>query len=365
MKLTCDKDKFTQLFTLASSAASLRDVKAVLQNVKLIASDGKVTLMATDMDTAVRLEMEGANVEAPGETILPSRLIRNSLQASNDSVFTLESDGQRISLFGDRYAKIPTQPADDFVDIPPFAAEAYHEVPSRVVREMIRRTSFAIEPENTKYTLGGVLFEFTEGRIAAVATDGRRLANQEGAATSQGGHFSENSAIVPLKALSLLDKALGGDDETVRIAVSGGKIAFASGLSVLTSRLIEGRFPRWKNIIPETSGRIQVDLMVGPFLQAVRQAEIVTTDKQPGIFLDFTEGKMELSASGAEVGESRIELPISYTGEATRLKLEPRYLTDFLKTLDSDKVIAMSMKSNQSVLFRTDDGYHYVVMPLT
>lgn len=365
MKLTCNKEKFAQLFALASSAASLRDVKAVLQNVKLIASDGVVTLMATDMDISVRLEMDGATVPEPGETILPTRLIRNSLQASNDSVFTLESDGQRISLFGDRYAKIPTQPADDFPDIPAFAADAYHEIPSRILREMIRRTTFAIELENTKYTLGGVLLEFTEGRVAAVATDGRRLANQEASGTGVGGHTSENSAIVPLKALTLLDKALGSDEEPVKVSVTGGKIAFACGLSTLTTRLIEGRFPRWKNIVPNTEGRSKVDLMVGPFLQAVRQAEIVTTDKQPGIFLDFSDNKLELSASGAEVGESRIELPVVYTGEKTRLKLEPRYLTDFLKTLDSDKVIALYMKGDQSVLFQTDDGYNYVVMPLT
>ena len=209
------------------------------------------------------------------------------------------------------------------------------------------------------------MFEFTEGRVAAVATDGRRLANQESAGTSQNGHLSENSAIIPLKALSLIERGLVSDDETVKIAIKPGKAIFGCGSATLSTSLVEGRFPRWKNIIPEIEGRIQVDLLAAHFLQAVRQTEIMVSEKQPGIYLNFSAGKLELTASGAEVGQSKIELPISYDAPPQQLKLEPRYLIEFLAGLDAEAVVSLYMKEEQSVLFQTGDGYYYVVMPLT
>jgi len=364
MKFSCKKNKFAQLFTLASSAVSLRDVKAVLQNVKLLAGDGQITMMATDLDISVRLTMNEVDVTEPGETILPVRLVRRSLQTSMDDLFTFESRGNRISLFNNRYGEIPTQPADDFPNVATFASDAYHEISAKVFRDMVHRCSFATDTESAKYTLCGVLFEFTEGRMAAVATNGCRLANQEGTAVSHGGHFSENTAIVPLKALALADKTILSDEETVRVAVEGGKIAIGMDNAVVFSRLVEGRFPRWKNIIPNTESRMRIDLMVSPLLLAVQQAEIVTTEKNPGIFLNFSEGRLEITGSGAEVGESRIELPISYTGERYSTKLEPRFLTDFLKALSGDSVLSIYLSENQSILFKTDDGYNYVVMPM-
>lgn len=366
MKLTCKRETFSQLFSLAATVASIKDIKAVLQNVKMNAAAGRVILTATDMEIAIRLEMESAEIAEEGETILPTRLMRKILQESCDDSITMESVENRIIISGERsFYQIPTQSAEDFPEVPPFSSEVYHEIAGNVVQEHIRRTLFAIDTENTKYTLGGVLFELTESRIAAVATDGRRLANQEGTAVSAGGHFSENSAIVPLKALALIDKAIGSSDENVKIFVSGGKIIFAGKNVVISSRLIEGRFPRWKNIMPNKDDRVKVDLMVGPFLQGVRQAEVVTTDNQPGIILDFTTGKLELSASGSEVGDSRIELPIVYDGENIKLKMDPRFLIDFLRVLGNEMIVSVFIKDQQSVLFETNDGYSYVVMPLT
>lgn len=366
MKLTCKRENFFQLFSLAASVASKRDVKVVLQNVKMTADQNIVVLTATDMFQAIRLEMTDAVIEEPGETILPTARFLRILKESNDEMLVIESEGTSLKVSGEnKWYDLPTFPSDEFPEIPPFSADAWHEAPGKTVREIVRRTKFAIDTENTKYTLGGVLFEFTEGRIAAVATDGRRLANQEGTAAAYGGHVSENTAIVPLKALSLIERGMVSEEEPVKIAVKGGKIYFGSGTSTLSSSLVEGRFPRWKNIIPEKEGRVQVDIMASYFLQAVRQAEIMSSEKQPGIYLNFSAGKMELTASGAEVGQSKIELPISYEAAPLRLKMDPRYLTDFLSGLDNEAIVSFYMKGEQSVLFQTGDGYNYVVMPLT
>lgn len=366
MKLSCNREQLTTLFSLAAAVVSLKDIKAVLQNVKMAVKPNQVILSATDMDIAIRLTMEKAEVIDTGEVILPTRLFSKILQESHDDLLILETEENNLIIRGDRaYYEIPTQSVEDFPEIPPFISEAYHEVAGNTLLEHIRRTRFAIDTENTKYSLSGVLFELTEGRLGTVATDGRRLANQEGAATAFGGHFSENSAIVPLKTLGLVEKAIGMTAEPIKICVADGKISFATSNIMISSRLVEGRFPRWKNIIPNKSDRVKVDLMDASFLECVRQAEVVTTDNQPGIVLHFQSGKLEISASAAEKGNSKIELPIAFDAQEISTKLDPRFLIDFLRGLSNETIISIYLKEDQSVLFETSDGYSYILMPLS
>lgn len=366
MKLSCNREHLSALFSLAAAVASVKDIKAVLQNVKMEVLQKQAILSATDMDISIRLTLDKVEVADTGSVILPTRLFSKILQESKDDILVFETDGNTLKIRGERsYYSIPTQSVEDFPDIPSFDFDSYHTVTGNVLQEHIRRTRFAIDTNNTKYALCGVLFELTEGRIGTVATDGRRLANQEGQAESFGGHFSENSAIVPIKTLGLVEKAIGLTAEPIKININDSKIYFATSNITISSRLVEGRFPRWKNIIPNKSDRVKVDLMDGSFLECVRQAEVVTTDNQPGINLNFIKGKLEISASASEKGNSKIELPIAYDFSEIGVKLDPRFLIDFLRGLQSDTIISLYLKSEQSVLFETNDGYSYILMPLS
>lgn len=363
MKLTCNRDRFSTLFSLAAAVASIRDIKAVLQYVKMTVESNRVILCATDMDTSIRLVLDEADILDEGETILPTRLMKNVIQESNADALEMSLEDDKLTIrAGKAFYQFATQPIEDFPEVPPFASEAYHEVQGKSLLDHIRRTSFAIDTENTKYTLSGVLFELTEGRIATVSTDGRRLANQEGVAAAHGDHFSENSAIVPLKALMLVEKAFGQTAEPVKINIEDGKITFATSNITITSRLVEGRFPKWKNILPNKLERIKVDIAVSAFYQCVRQTAFLATDNQPGIVLHFEAGQLEITANGA--GNSAVPTPISYDSEPIDIKLDPRFLLDFLRCLPSEAILSIYLKEKQSVLFETNDGYSYVLMPL-
>jgi DNA polymerase-3 subunit beta len=135
--------------------------------------------------------------------------------------------------------------------------------------------------------------------------------------------------------------------------------------TTIFTRLVEGRFPRWRDVFPRQEQMTCVELSVGPFFSAVRQAAIVTDENHRGVDFTFGDGRVVLSGRGAETGESRIELPVAYEGAELSVTLDPRYVADFLKVLDSDQSFTLYVRDAESaVVAATGDGYGYVIMPL-
>jgi DNA polymerase-3 subunit beta len=231
---------------------------------------------------------------------------------------------------------------------------------------LIRRTIFATDNESSRYALGGVLLEMSADKIIAVGTDGRRLAKMEVPARSVGGHQSGDSmTIVPTKAMQLIERALTDGDAEVQLAARANEILVQSPRATIYSRLVEGRFPKWRDVFPQRTGAVKIELSVGPLHSAVRQAMIVTSEESRGIDFNFEAGTLVLSGRAAETGQSRVELPISYDGAPLVISLDPRYMNDFLKVLDPEKVITLELKDAESAaVCHTDDGYGYVIMPL-
>ena len=151
----------------------------------------------------------------------------------------------------------------------------------------------------------------------------------------------------------------------VHVALRGNEILVRSGGTTISARLVEGHFPRWRDVFPERPEAARVQLVAGPLLAAVRQAAIVTSEQSKGVDFSFEPGQLVLFGRSAESGESRIELPIDHAGEAVRIKLDPRFVADFLRVLDGGTTVSVEITDPQSAcVCRTDDGYGYVIMPL-
>ena len=261
---------------------------------------------------------------------------------------------------------MPSENPEEFPKVTAFEEEKYHEMPARFFREIVRRTVFATDNESSRYALGGVLVELTADGITAVATDGRRLARQEGPATSVGGHKSgDRTTIIPTRAMQLIERALADNDENIQLSTRDNDLLIRSGRTVIYSRLVEGRYPKWRNVFPRRENNIKVEMVVGPFYAAVRQAAIVTSEERRGVDFTFGGGKAVLAAHGAEYGESHVELPITYDGAEVVITLNPRYMSDFLRVLDAEQTVTIELRNAESaaVCF-TQDGYGYVIMPL-
>jgi DNA polymerase-3 subunit beta len=313
------------------------------------------------------MEVPGFEVEVPGSIVLPISRFGSILRESSDEKLSLESDGQKTLVRGQRSEfRLPSENPDEFPAVTAFEEEKYHELPARFFREVVRRTIFATESESSRYALGGVLLELTAGEITAVATDGRRLARQEGPAKSVGGHETGNTTtIIPTRAMQLLERALVDSEENIQLSARENDVLVRSGRTTVYSRLVEGRYPRWRDVFPRREGTIKIELAVGPFHAAVRQAAIVTSEERRGVEFRFGEGKVLLRGHGAELGESHVELPIAYDGPEIPITLDPRYVSDFLRVLDPERTFVMELRDAETAaVCSTDDGYGYVIMPL-
>jgi DNA polymerase-3 subunit beta len=324
-------------------------------------------ITATDLEIGIRVEVPGIQVEQDGSAVLPINRFSPVLKESSDATLSLEADEKGIVVRGERSEfRFPAANPNEFPAVAAFEAEQYHDVSARLLRELIRRTAFATDNESSRYALGGVLFEFEADKITAVGTDGRRLAKMEGPAAAVGGHpTSEQMTIIPTRAMTLIERSLSDADAEVQLAARPNDVLIQGPRVTIYSRLVEGRFPKWRDVFPQRQQAIQIEMVVGPFHSAVRQAAIATSEESRGIDFTFGEGKLLLAGSAAEVGQSRVELPIEYGGAPVSIMLDPRFVADFLRVLDPDKNITFELADAESAaVCTTDDGYGYVIMPL-
>ena len=358
----------------------VKDVKPILCNVKIVANkhDG-VVLMATDTDVGIRCRVD-ADVSKDGEALLPPKQFRQILESAKAGRLTLESTKNGIIVTGGHGGNeqwgLDTQSPDEFPDVADFAEDAYHEIPAKALSEMILRTMFATDKDDVRYALGGVCFEHDGDSLTAVATDGRRLAVQNADGICVNGHDYE-PAILPINVVKLLTKVLKDkfvcDTDDVKMAVNAvvdkerrtsGKIHFHYGGVTIFSRLMDGRFPKWRSIVPETEDRLHASVRCETLRTALDQ--MVTTKLQPGILFTFRRGSLTLESRAKESGQSKAVIPVTFDGTVEFI-FDVTFIRDYLRSLPAETAIDIYMSmDNDPVLFEIGDGnYRYVVMPMT
>lgn len=367
MKITCNREKLWHAFQTVAAIAPARSPKPILQNVKLEVAADSATLMATDLEVGIRYQVSGIEADAPGAAVLPVGRFGSILRESSDATFRIESGSDGTTIRGERSQfKLPSENPQDFPAIAEFGETSYYELSARLFRELIRRTIFATDNESSRYALGGVKLEWNDSVLTAVGTDGRRLAKMEGPSqvVGQPAPFGDVT-VVPTRAMQLLERALAEDASEVQIAVRQNDILVKNPRATIYSRLLEGRYPRWRDVFPQRANSLKIDLTVGPFHSAVRQAAIVTSEESRGIDFTFGGGSLVLAGQTAEVGQSRVELPIAYDGQPIAITLDPRFVNDFLKVLEPEKTFTIDLQDGDAAaVCTTDDGYGYVIMPL-
>ncbi|WP_165235346.1 DNA polymerase III subunit beta [Aquisphaera insulae] len=370
MRAFCNRDSLLAAYSMVSGVVPARSPKPILQDVKLIVDEeeGSV-LMGTDLEVGIRHRVLGVRVEEPGAVILPTGPIGSILRTSGDEEIELNADSDRLVVRGARAEfTLPIQDPGLFPDPPDFAATGYHVVPAGSLRKLIRRTSFATDlMENARYALGGVLVELTPDSIAMVGTDGRRLARMQAPAEAENAPPAPGGTpVIPVKALKLIERNLADDGMQVHLAIQAGTAALVrTEDAVIYTRLVEGRFPRYQDVFP-ANVEVRIPLEAGPLRLAVEQASIVTSNDSRGVDFQFGAGLLKLASQATDVGSSHVELPIPYDGKAVEITFDPRYLLDALKTLDdATSLTAELIDSKNAAVFKTQDQYTYVVMPLT
>jgi len=368
MKAVCQREALLSACQLVGVAVAARDVKPILNNMKAVVEPDRCTLMATDLELGIRLEVRSVKVEEPGDAIIPAARMLSILRESTDTDLIVEANHDRCMVRGKfNEFEMPSEDPANFPDIPTFTEETYHEVAAGVLREMIRRTQFAVAVGEARFSATtGLLLELEGDQAKLVGTDGRRLALAQGPAKAHGDHSTKGQMpVVPAKAMNLLERNLTEDAELVRLAVRPNEVLIKTERAMIYSRLVEGRFPPYQQVIPQKHP-LKVPLVAGPFQTAVRQAAIMTDDETKRVVFAFAKHKLTLQAHGAQAGRSHVELPVGYDGKPIEISFDPKFLIDMLRVLDADTPLTLELlDSNRPALFRNETGsYLYVVVPL-
>lgn len=364
MKVICNRGALSDALVLTGNVVAVRTPKPILQCLKLTAEDNALTICATDLEVAIRYRDEQVQVENSGTILLPADKLRDIVRESIDDTLSIEITGDTASIRGqDSHFKIYTQSPTEFPPVPDFTGEAQIEIPGGALRQLINQTLFAAARESTRYAFNGVLFVAKGKKISLVSTDGRRLAMAKGDLATDKLDKEGRKAIVPVKALTLIDKLVDDPQEAVGIQFRENQIIFHTNNATLTSNLVEGQFPPYDDVIPKESDK-KMSASTADFLSAVRRAALLTTEESKGVRLAFNKKGLVLTSRSPGSGESTINFPCKYEGGDLEIGFNPQFLAEALKVVDSDEITLEMNAPNRPGLLKAGPNFLYVIMPV-
>lgn len=364
MRFTVESDALHHGVATVDRAISNNDVEPLLSGIYVEARDGQVRLVATDREIGIERIIE-AEVEEPGESVVDGKVFSGLVRKlpGEQVSWQVENEGQARIESGRARFMLQTRPGHDFPRLPTLPETAYR-IAQRELRTMIRHTLFATAREESRPFLTGVLIEIEGDRIALAATDANRLALRKGQLLSSEGEPIR--VIVPAKSLAEVLRLLTGDEEAfVDFSVHNNQILFGLPHAKFVSRLIEGQFPDYQRVFPaELLVTLRVDR--GEFLAAVDRAALVTRNGSSFVRLGVEDGTLVVSASEAEIGQAREEIPVEQEGENLEMSYQARFLSDVLRVIEQEQVVVQMGKDLQPALIHgvDDELYRYVVMPV-
>jgi DNA polymerase-3 subunit beta len=361
MKFSATKEKLLEGLQQVQNVVSTRTTLPILSNVLLQAKGGEVLLTTTDLDVGVRGAFE-ASVEKDGATTLPARRLFTIIRELPSSEVSIEVDGKNAASIrsGQSFFKILGLPEEEFPPLPKFDSAKVVTIRQKDLRDGLRKTSYAISTDETRYVLNGLLFSFKENKLTLVATDGRRLAMVDIELEFPKSH--EADIIVPTKAVTELGRLLTEDGE-VKVSVGSGQIAFDLNNTLLVSKLIEGNYPNYKQVIP-TETKERVTLERETFLNSLRRVSLLASDKSNSIKLNFSKNNIDITANTPEVGEAKESLPVAYKGRDFSIAFNPEFLMAPLRALGEDEVFLDLIDEMSPGVLKIQTPFLYVLMPM-
>ncbi len=366
MNITIQKDHLINGLQAVQNVVSTRTTLPILSNVLLNAKDDKLELTATDLDVTVSCSVE-AKVKKAGATTIPVKRLFGIVRELQNSEIDIETDDKNFTSIraAASFYKINGLGADEFPPMPKFKEDKKVTLPQETVKGMMKKTSFAISTDESRYVLNGIFISLKDHKMTMVATDGRRLAlvdEEVDIAEKSSGEF-----IVPAKAVNELNR-LFQDKGEVEIRYTDNQAAFnlkdEKGNAILViTKLIEGNYPNYRQVIPgETKERIA--LARDEFLHALRRAELMTSDKSNSVKLTFGKNNLVITANSPEVGEAKESIAINYKGKEMAIAFNPRYMIDPLTALPNDEVYLELIDELSPGVLKINGPFLYVVMPM-
>ena len=365
MKLTIDKNQLLETLQKVQSIVGQRTTLPILSNVMLEALNGKLTLTTTDMEVSLQTSIE-ADIAKEGTTTLPARRffsICRDLPSHQVELFLEEGENNSEIVTitsGSFKGKLGGLSKNDFPPMPVFEENCSYMLGQGILKETLQKTSYASSTDESRAILNGSLMSFKDGKLITVCTDGRRLALVEQDIDMP--EEAEIDVVVPTKTVNELIKSLDLEGD-VKIRMSTTQISFEFGNILIISKLIDGTYPNYRQVIPsQCEERIGVEREL--LQSAVRRVSLMLDDQASAVRLDISENRIELVTSTPEVGTATESIPVKYNGKEISIAFNPSYLIAPLKHLESDEVfIELSDETSPGVI-KSNIPFLYVIMPI-
>ena len=361
MKFSVSKDKLLEGLSIVQNVVSTRTTLPILSNVLLQASEGEIRLTTTDLDVGVRGSVE-AQVERSGATTLPARRLFSIVRELPAAEIYVDVDSKNLASIrsGPSYFKILGLPEEEFPPLPRFDDAKIFTIAQKDLKDGLKKTSYAISTDETRYVLNGTLFSFKENKLTLVATDGRRLALVD--LELEFPRSQEIDVIVPTKAVTELQR-LVKDEGDVKVSIGENQIAFEINQTLLVSKLIEGNYPNYRQVIP-SEAKERVTLERETLLNAVRRVALLASEKSNSVKLSFSKGNIDIVATTPEVGEARESLVVMYKGREFSIAFNPEFLMAPLRNLSTDEVYLDLIDEMSPGVIKIAGPFLYVLMPM-
>ncbi len=365
LTLRAPRDTILQPVLAAAGIVEKRQTKPILGCLLFERQGEQLTLTATDLEAQIVVRQSlGDLTGEDGACAVPAKKLLDILKMLPDTTpvqMVHEGNAFRITAGRSRYT-LHTLPAEDF---PRLATprEGYRLVlPQRVLRRLLALTSFAMAQQDVRYYLNGLLLQVHSGQLHVVATDGHRLAHVEEPLPEPA---SERDAIIPRKTVLELQRLLADTDQPTEILIADRQVVFRLGTTEYTSKIIEGKFPDYRRVLPSHHPvRLVLDRV--ELQRALQRVAVLAEDKLKPIKLSLSPGLLRIVGHNAEHEEAVEELEVHYDGAPLDIGFNVTYLLDVLAALAND-VIHLQLRDPMAAALLTtpeDEHYHYVVMPM-
>jgi DNA polymerase III subunit beta len=361
MKFSVSKDKLLEGLQTVQNVVSSRTTLPILSNVLIRAEEGVLRLTTNDLDVGMSCGIE-AQVEKGGGTTLPVRRLSSIVKELPSADVLVEVDGKNVATLrcGQILFKMNGLAEEEFPALPKLNDAKVFTLKQKDLKDGLRKTAYAISTDETRYVLNGILFTFKENKLTMVATDGRRLALVD--LEVEFPRSLEVDIIVPAKCISELQRLVTEEGE-LKMTVGENQVAFEVNGKLLVSKLIEGNYPNYRQVIPaEPKERVTIER--GLLFDAVRRVSLLSSDKSNSVKLNFTKNNLEITANTPEIGEAHEDMAINYKGKDLSIAFNPAFLQDPLRNLVEEEVHLELIDEMSPGVIKVALPFLYVLMPM-
>jgi DNA polymerase-3 subunit beta len=364
MKFSIKKENVLEELQLLQGIVEKRSTMPILANILITVKDNEVEMIGTDLEVGLKTHFPAQTEETGSVTVSGKKLfeIVKSLGEKKEVAFVEKEESKMEVSAGESEFKILCLPKEDYPQIPEPKFEKDIVIPLDLLKEMIERTYYAITQEH-RYYLSGALLVLKDKFIELVSTDGHRLAYTSNDLDS----LKLDDQIRVIVAKKTLNELRKMEDKEVEFDFDSSNLFFRVNNRILVSRIIEGKFPHFEDVIPKDNPTV-ITLPREEIMSSIRRVSLLSSERSRGIKLNLDKDQIRFFSSNPEIGEARDKLDIDYEGPEIEIGFNSQYIIDFLSVVTSDKIQIEFKDENSATLFKPEGkdkvGFTYVLMPM-